>query len=354
MTHILANSAQELNLVHDLLAKKVPSYRQAYSDRTAWLMACVAELAYLRFNSLFSVAHQKDYFLNAIEKLLNESKKASLVKLLDIVGYDHEKEKITLEEELGVVQMTLVDTFDEDGTQAILVLFGDYLVLGFRGTEATSIKDIKADAKAKTTASETGGKIHSGFKEAYEKVSFDIQKALNKEEFRDKSLFITGHSLGGALATIAAKNLSHKAGLAGCYTFGSPRVGDADWIEDIKTPIYRVVNAADCVTMLPPGSDIINGVSWFTRFIPAFGDSISRFLLSNFGGYLHSGDMRYLTNCAAGQYEDVKLLYAVTIFHRVKGLMMHHLSWKHFLADHSMSNYREKLKIIARNRNDIA
>ena len=67
-------------------------------------------------------------------------------------------------------------------------------------------------------------------------------------------LFITGHSLGGALAMIAAKKITHKGGNAACYTFGSPRVGDEVWISNIKTPLYRVVNAADCVTMLPPGA----------------------------------------------------------------------------------------------------
>ena len=54
--------------------------------------------------------------------------------------------------------MQLEDTFDNDGTQAILVSNDKFIALAFRGTEATSIKDIKADVKAKTTQCEKGGK----------------------------------------------------------------------------------------------------------------------------------------------------------------------------------------------------
>ena len=351
MTNILANSDLDLNNINGLLKKNVPSYRQAYSDRTAWIMACVAELSYIKFNPLFSNNEQKDYFLESISKLVNENKKSSLIKLLDIIGYDHDKEKEVLEEELSIVKLKLLETFDTNRTQAILVSFGNSIILAFRGTEATSIKDIKSDAKAKTTSCETGGKIHTGFKEAFENVSFDIQKKLNEDKFKDKPLFITGHSLGGALATIAAKKLLHEGGLAACYTFGSPRVGDEELIANIKSPIYRLVNAADCVTMLPPSSEAITLISWMVQIIPWVGKLFRAFLLSNFGGYLHCGNMRYLTNCPSGKYDNVKLLYAVSFFYRLKGFIIKKLPWKHFLADHSINIYRKKLMAIANNRN---
>lgn len=319
MSNILANSAIELEQVNQLLDKKVPSYRQAYSDRTAWIMACLSELAYIKFNPLFSKEEQKDYFIKNIEKLVSDNKKSSLVKLLNLVSYDHDKEKEKLEEELSTLKMELLETFDEDGTQAILVSFQNLIVLAFRGTEATSIKDIKSDAKAKSTQCETGGNIHSGFKEAFARVHLKILKCLSDDKFKDKPLFITGHSLGGALATIAAKKLKHEGGLAACYTFGSPRVGDDSWIESIKTPIYRLVNAADSVTMLPPGATTISIIGWIFGRLPHIGKSLQSWLHSNFGGYLHGGNMRYLTNCPSGQFDKVKLLYSVNIFYRKIG-----------------------------------
>ncbi len=351
MGNILANSTLELTQIDDLLNKDIPSYRQAYSDRTAWIMSCMSELAYIKFNPLFSNGRQKEYFIENVSKLVNKNKISSLQKLLDVVGYDHKKEEEQLKTELSTLKMELTKTFDSEGTQAILVSFKDLIVLAFRGTEATSLTDIKSDTKANTTACETGGKIHAGFKRAFEQVRLDIEKKLDESEFKNKPLFITGHSLGGALATIAAKKLSHKGGLAACYTFGSPRVGDEEWIQNIKAPVYRLVNAADCVPMLPPSSETITVISWILQFTPWFGKSLRSLLLSNFGGYLHCGNMRYLTNCPNGQYNDVKLLYSVSIFYRIKGLIIKKSPWTNFLTDHSISVYRKKLTIIAQNRN---
>ena len=98
------------------------------------------------------------------------------------------------------------------------------------------------------------GKVHAGFSKAFEQIAADIQKSLAKKKYQEKSLFITGHSLGGALATVAIKRLTHEAGISACYTFGSPRIANKNWIVGIKTPIYRLVNAADPVPMLPPSS----------------------------------------------------------------------------------------------------
>ena len=76
MTKILASSEAEINDINRLLEKSVPTYRQAYSDRTAWIMACLAELAYIRFNPLFSHAKHKDYFLENLARLVDEQKKS--------------------------------------------------------------------------------------------------------------------------------------------------------------------------------------------------------------------------------------------------------------------------------------
>ena len=62
--------------------------------------------------------------------------------------------------------------------------------------------------------------------------------------------YITGHSLGGALAQIAAAALD-RDNLAACYTFGSPRVGTAGFDEQVKCPHYRVINNWDLIPGLP-------------------------------------------------------------------------------------------------------
>jgi hypothetical protein len=352
MKNVIAQNASEIKMVNKLLIKEVPNYRQAYSDRTSWLMACFSELAYLRFNPIFTSSQQKKLVTKYLEDFIEKNKKSSLLKLLDVVAYDHEAETERLIAELGFLNAKLTKTFDSNGTQAILISTDKFITLAFRGTEATSIKDIKSDAKATTVKCDSGGKIHSGFKEAFEEVAIEIQSILAQEEFADKPLFITGHSLGGALATIAAKKLNHAGGIASCYTFGSPRVGDEDWISNIKVPFYRVVNAADCVTMMPPSSVTIASVSWLVGFIPQVGKNIRSAILSKFGGYLHGGNMRYLTNCPGGDYDKVHLLYSVSFFYRIKMLYVNALPWSKPLADHSISLYRKKLAVVGTQRNE--
>ena len=353
MTTVIAESQIDIDNINNLLCKKLPDYRKAYSDRTSWLMSCIAELSYLRFNPLFSDGSHKDYFLKSIKKLVGQNRLSALSKLIDVVGYDPKKEAIDLGDNLTLLSLDLVETFDSNGTQAIIVANSDFAVLAFRGTEASSIRDIKADARAITVACPSGGRVHSGFNDAYNEVGLDIQQRLDKDDLKDLPLFITGHSLGGALATIAAKKVTHSgAGIAACYTFGSPRVGDEHWLANFKTPIYRLVNAADFVTMLPPGDELVTILSWFVHWIPRIGRPIRAFLLSKVNGYMHVGDMRYMTNCSTpDDYSKVELLYSVSLFRRIKGLFIKKLPWGKLLKDHSIKTYRKKLLVIASSRN---
>lgn len=355
----IAQTPDEQARTKKLLTLDVPSYRQAYSDRTAWVMACLSELAYIKFNPLLPRGVQAERLARVFENLVGAGTKKALLLLADKFAYDHEKERERLDSELGNLNFQLHETFDADGTQAILMSNKKCVVLAFRGTEATSPQDIKADLKAKATLCESGGKIHSGFNDAFNSVFLVVQNAINRDGFRELPLFITGHSLGGALATIAAKKLSHAGGIAACYTFGAPRVGDAEWISGIKPPLYRMVNAADCVTMLPPGDEIMTVIGWLLRFIawlniPFVSQPIERFrqwLAKWFASYIHGGNMRYLTDCQKGNYEDVMLLYSVSLFRRIKGWLIKERPWKKFLADHSISVYRKKLMVVAEQRN---
>ena len=161
MTMTMTMNISERNRANELLDKSLPTYRQAYSDRTAWLMACLSELAYLRFNPLFSGGKQEEWFIENISRLIDDGRKASLLKLIDSVAYDPEEERGILEESLNSLRLELSATFDRGGTQAILVSGESFIALAFRGTEAMSIRDIKADATANKRACESGGKIHS-------------------------------------------------------------------------------------------------------------------------------------------------------------------------------------------------
>ena len=361
MSSTLILAENEENLLKFIRRNNTPSYRQAYSDRTAWLMACLSELAYQPFGQ-FDEKGTKQLLQEKLDTLLDEGSRKTLDKILHSI---FETDNEITNRLLKGGEIDILKTYDFGGTQALLVSTRNYFALAFRGTEATSFVDIKTDANAVITKCPSGGRIHSGFNEAFDLVKKQIQVDLNRQaqsdlnnpENKNKPLIITGHSLGGALAMIATKHLHHDVKdikIAACYTFGSPRVGDEEWFSGIKTPIYRVVNAVDCVTMLPPGRDTVQVLRIVLRIVfnllPWGGSFIDK-ALEKFQGYVDSGDMRYLTNCPKGNYEEVKLTYAVSAWKRI--WMLGRCNWnvKKFVRDHAISIYRKKLAIIAIQRN---
>jgi len=148
--------------------------------------------------------------------------------------------------------------FETDGTQAAVLANDDDCVLAFRGT--TDVTDWMTNLDVFKTRGKFG-EVHSGFQEAINLVWDDIEPVL--AQYGDKNLFITGHSLGGALATLALTEL----GYGDLYTFGSPRVGDEEFsnIFNHLYDTYRFVNNNDVVTRIPlAGYDHIGSLRHFT------------------------------------------------------------------------------------------
>jgi triacylglycerol lipase len=134
----------------------------------------------------------------------------------------------------------------KDGTEYILFTIGNTKYVVFRGTEPNQMEDIKADLKVWKTTSDTEGKVHSGFKNALDLVWNNISGWLQKQTSAGKVIFC-GHSLGGALATLAASRVTNSE----AYTFGSPKVGNRKWCRKQKFNHYRFVNNNDVVPKVP-------------------------------------------------------------------------------------------------------
>jgi pimeloyl-ACP methyl ester carboxylesterase len=77
----------------------------------------------------------------------------------------------------------------------------------------------------------------------------ELLPEIEKLQAQGLKIWITGHSLGAALATLAADRLQAVHGL---YTFGSPRVGDEAFQARFRPKAYRVVNGKDIVASVPP------------------------------------------------------------------------------------------------------
>ena len=71
-------------------------------------------------------------------------------------------------------------------------------------------------------------------------------------------IWITGHSLGGALAVLLAATLGETGrSVAGLYTFGAPRVGNGAFADRLNAHMadaahWRVANSGDLVPHVPP------------------------------------------------------------------------------------------------------
>jgi hypothetical protein len=94
-----------------------------------------------------------------------------------------------------------------------------------------------------------GGKVHRGFKTALDEVWGDLFPHLAALQRRGCKIWMTGHSLGAALATLAADRFGEAQGV---YTFGSPRVGNRQFMENYSIRCYRFVNGDDIVSRVPP------------------------------------------------------------------------------------------------------
>ena len=139
----------------------------------------------------------------------------------------------------------------------------DCIVVAFRGS--ASIRNWITDAEFERTILVSGvdgtcSKIHKGFERAMNSISAQLYSrlggcAINRIQCC-KPLFITGHSLGGALAILAALELQRNGfPIVQVYTFGQPRVGNADFRQRYDAVLgdktFRMVFQEDIVARVP-------------------------------------------------------------------------------------------------------
>lgn len=241
--------------------------------------------------------------------------------------------------------------FRRAGTDAFLAESGEVAVLAFRGTESPRVRRLFAEmqmpdlprraggdlarrlsalvagatprlrallARAGESARDVltdldalpedwpqGGRVHRGFAAALRRVWGDVAPALERV---DLPVLYTGHSLGAALAILAAGLRPPEA----AYAFGAPRVGDADFVASLgDTVVHRYVNCCDLVCRLPP-----------RIYRPA--------------GRLHYIDAAGRMDDAA-EADDVRLEARIRHFRRYAGQW--DKVWLRDLADHAAVNY---------------
>lgn len=147
-------------------------------------------------------------------------------------------------------QMESCELFAGSGTECYLASCASFAIVTFRGTQPDAWQDVFSDVLLKAARWDIGH-VHQGFGKALEPIWNALETALN--QLKDRPVWFTGHSLGGALASLAAFRRRECPG--GVYTFGSPRVGNGIFAESFDTLFVersvRYVNDHDVVTHVP-------------------------------------------------------------------------------------------------------
>jgi triacylglycerol lipase len=207
--------------------------------------------------------------------------------------------------------------FDVEGTQAFAIANDRAIIIAFRGTEPDKLEDWMTDAKLHFIDG-MGGKVHEGFNQALTHVYTEIRRAIAEFQDRGQSLWFTGHSLGGALATLAVAKLRYEEDkpVYGLYTYGQPRVGNRDFERifnlDLKPRAFRFVNNYDVVPRIPPRllkyshvgtflyfdeqGKIHSDLAWWYMLLDAVTGDIKDFLRPGTDGIKDHDMDRYLEN----------------------------------------------------------
>ncbi|WP_181592743.1 lipase family protein [Paenibacillus sp. YN15] len=135
---------------------------------------------------------------------------------------------------------------------------GPQIVIAFRGTKEAGDwkKDLLAAQLPYPYQPDKGWRTHAGFTELYRLLRPGLQKALGRAK-SNRRLFITGYSLGGALACLCAMDpaVRRRAASVRLYTFGAPRVGNPAFAEALSkrtASCIRAHNDGDWVPTMPP------------------------------------------------------------------------------------------------------
>ncbi len=150
----------------------------------------------------------------------------------------------------GIISEEIVTPLPKASTQAIVGDRADAIIIAFAGTDPLVVADWISDFDIAITASGTA----KGFAVAAQAAAAKIDAVLATLP-PDKPIFVTGHSLGGALAVLDAQRIG-PGRVRAVYTFGMPRTGSPEFAarydQALGTRTYRLVHGNDLVPTVAP------------------------------------------------------------------------------------------------------
>lgn len=203
---------------------------------------------------------------------------------------------------------TWLDGVDEGNgrtTRAGVFTSDDWIIVAFRGTTPSPLRGLIFESQINGRAGQKtwgeAGRVHAGYAAAYDALRAKVEDAVKAEMDAcggEKRLVVTGHSLGGALATLCAARLARAYGPEGArvdaVTFGQPRVGDSEFVRYLDVELANALSYAR----------VVHGADLFAR-VPTSGYWLPSANEGRFGvEYAHAGSMLW-TNASKGSMNHV-------------------------------------------------
>ncbi|TWU09741.1 lipase family protein [Allorhodopirellula heiligendammensis] len=151
---------------------------------------------------------------------------------------------------------------DVDDTQCFVALTPEIALVSFRGTESRGdwLRNINVPGRTRNY-----GVAHRGFLGGFQAVESRLRSALSG--IGGRKLILTGHSLGGALATVMAAEWQEFMPASWVVTFGQPAVGRGSFrmffMQHYSRKFFRFVNDDDVVPRVPPGYEHVGRLLHF-------------------------------------------------------------------------------------------
>jgi len=161
-------------------------------------------------------------------------------------------------------------SFDSgQSTQGFVVWDDNLVVVSFRGSEFTYYDWIGTNAKIASHPTNYYGHVHLGFHKGFHEVSSELHAIVNDVYTSNKKFYLTGHSLGAAVASIAAAEWKQEFSPDGIFSFGQPKTGKKDFVQFMNASytnnFIRFKNDQDFVTRIPPNFSHFGRLFWFDK-----------------------------------------------------------------------------------------
>lgn len=141
------------------------------------------------------------------------------------------------------------------GHHGYIAVAADHAVIAIRGSGEPD--DWRNNLRFWQATYGSGGHVHAGFAVAAQGITRAIQAEIQRAPalYQNKAFWLTGHSSGGSVAILVAQELAARQfDVAGIYTFGAPKVGDALYARayPLREKIHAFATLGDIVPLLPP------------------------------------------------------------------------------------------------------